>query len=112
MSQLEETFALHLRAAKQTGWVREHKFHPTRRWRFDFYQPDLKLAVECEGGIFTGGRHTRAGGFLADAEKYNAAAEMGITVLRFASPMIKSGEAIAQVERIVKSLKQYQKEAA
>tara|TARA_R110002126_G_scaffold288065_2_gene441348 strand:+ start:900 stop:1049 length:150 start_codon:yes stop_codon:yes gene_type:complete len=24
----------------------EYRFHPTRRWRFDFARPDKKLAVE------------------------------------------------------------------
>src|SRR5687768_16750315 len=30
---------------------------PARRWRFDFAWPELKVAVECDGGTFTGGRH-------------------------------------------------------
>lgn len=62
--------------------VREHRFHPDRKWRFDYAWPAVKVALEVEGGIWTRGRHTRPKGFLADIEKYNAAAVMGWRVLR------------------------------
>jgi very-short-patch-repair endonuclease len=75
--------------------VREYVFHPKRKWRFDFYFPEHKLAVEVEGG--TNGRHQRIGGFIGDAHKYNAAAIMGILVLRYTTAMVMSGEAIADV---------------
>lgn len=60
----------------------EHRFHPKRKWRFDYAWPDVRLALEVEGGVWTGGRHTRGSGFLGDMEKYNAAAAMGWRVLR------------------------------
>ena len=41
----------------------EHKFHDTRRWRFDLAFMDAKLAVEVEGGIWNYGRHNRASTF-------------------------------------------------
>ena len=50
-SKGEEALALHLRADKVEGWVREHRFHPTRRWRFDFAWPKLLFAVKVYGGI-------------------------------------------------------------
>jgi len=40
------------------------------------------VALEVEGGVWTGGRHTRGAGFIEDMEKYNAAACMGWFVLR------------------------------
>jgi very-short-patch-repair endonuclease len=92
-SQIEETFALHCKAHGLAP-VREHKFHPTRRWRFDFAFPERRVAVECEGAIWTSGRHTRGSGFVADAEKYNAAAALGWFVFRFDGAAVKSGEAI------------------
>lgn len=63
--------------------VQEHKFHPTRRWRFDFADVDNKIAVECEGGIWSGGRHTRGAGYAKDAEKYNQATVLGWRILRY-----------------------------
>ena len=62
--------------------VTEHRFHPSRKWRFDYAWPDAKVALEVEGGVWTGGRHTSSAGFLKDIEKYNAAARLGWRVLR------------------------------
>ncbi len=62
--------------------VAEHRFHPTRRWRFDYAWPDHRVALEVEGGIWSGGRHTRGAGYLGDLEKYNAATLLGWRVLR------------------------------
>jgi very-short-patch-repair endonuclease len=62
--------------------VLEYKFHPTRKWRFDYAWPELRIALEVEGGVWTGGRHTRGSGFLKDVKKYNAAAALGWRVLR------------------------------
>lgn len=62
--------------------VTEHRFHPERKWRFDYAWPDAKVALEVEGGVWTGGRHTSSAGFLKDIEKYNAAARLGWRVLR------------------------------
>jgi very-short-patch-repair endonuclease len=63
------------------GCAREHRFHPTRRWRFDLAWPDRKLAVEVDGGQWMagGGRHNSD----ADREKLNAAAIAGWRVLRY-----------------------------
>lgn len=62
--------------------IKEYKFHPERRWRFDFAIPQYKIAIEVEGGIWTRGRHTRPKGFLSDMEKYNMATLMGWRVFR------------------------------
>nr|DAM65294.1 MAG TPA: DNA mismatch endonuclease [Caudoviricetes sp.] len=62
--------------------VKEHKFHPKRRWRFDYAIPEYKIALEVEGGVWTQGRHTRPQGFLGDVEKYNQATLMGWRVFR------------------------------
>lgn len=62
--------------------VAEHRFHDTRKWRFDYAVPSLRIALEVEGGVWTGGRHTSAMGFLGDMEKYNEAALNGWVVLR------------------------------
>lgn len=73
--------------------VAEYRFHPERRWRFDWAWPDKKIAVEQEGGIWTQGAHVRGGHFLSDMEKYNAAAKLGWFVFRFTPQQIKKGEA-------------------
>ena len=62
--------------------VKEHKFHPLRKWRFDYAIIELKIAVEVDGAVWVGGRHNRAAGYVADMEKLNTAASMGWLVLR------------------------------
>lgn len=73
---------------------REYKFHPSRRWRFDYAWPNHMIALEVEGGVWTGGRHTRGAGFLADVEKYNAAALVGWRVLRVTPSHLLHSETI------------------
>ena len=60
------------------------------------------ILVEVEGGIWSGGRHTRGKGYLGDMEKYNAATVMGYQVLRFSTEQVKSGLAIQQIEGVIK----------
>lgn len=61
---------------------KEFRFHPKRLWRFDYAFPEHKVALEVEGGVWSGGRHTSPKGFLRDMEKYNTATLMGWRVLR------------------------------
>ena len=98
MSHLEKLLLIHMRSLKCEMPVAEYRFHPVRRWRFDFAYPSQKLAIEVEGGTWTNGRHSRAKGFESDCEKYNTAQMMGWTVLRFTGDMIKRGEAIQSIE--------------
>ena len=62
--------------------VKEYKFHEVRKWRFDYAFPDVKVASEVDGAVWTQGRHTRGAGYLGDMEKLNTAASMGWLVLR------------------------------
>lgn len=78
---------------------REFKFHPTRKWRFDFAWPanatnpprKESIAVEIEGAVWVLGRHTRGSGFVKDMEKYNEAAKHGWRVFRFTPQELKKG---------------------
>lgn len=82
---------------------REYRFAPPRKWRFDFCWIARKLAIEIEGGVFSRGRHTRPGGFIKDIEKYNAAASLGWTVMRFTTSQAKSGFALNTIESLLKA---------
>lgn len=77
----------------------EFKFHEERLWRADFAWPDSMLIVEYEGGIFTGGRHTRGVGYENDCHKYNQATLLGYRVIRITAGMVKSGVALEITER-------------
>lgn len=77
----------------------EHRFHEERKWRFDLAWPDQKVAIECEGGIWIQGRHSRGAGMEADMEKYNSAQLLGWTVLRYSTGQIKQGLPIDDLKR-------------
>jgi very-short-patch-repair endonuclease len=87
--------------AHHTGWVRELRFHPVRKWRFDLAHPGVQLAVEVEGGVWRGGRHTRGTGFSSDCEKYAEALILGWSVLRVTTDQVKSGQALQWIERAI-----------
>ena len=121
LSELEELFHKHVTMAGITC-EREYKFardaigNPQQKireklkyaglkdWRFDFAIPREKIAIEIEGGIFTGGRHVRGVGFEKDCEKYNCALLLGWRVLRFSSNHVKSGRALELTDRLLKGV--------
>lgn len=79
----------------------EIRFHPTRKWRFDYAWPEYdQIAVEIEGGIWSGGRHVRGKGYLGDLHKYNEAARLGWRVFRFTPQQVKTGEAQSYMRTI------------
>ena len=98
MSKPELTFAAQLTADHLPPFEREYRFHVERKYRFDFAWPHLLLAVELEGGIWTGGAHSRPLGILRDMEKSNLAVMCGWSVLRFSSAQIAKGVGLAMVK--------------
>lgn len=104
MSHLEEILEQHIKVSGLPVPAREFKFHPTRRWRFDFAWPLWKVAVEVGGGVYNRGRHVRGSGFERDAEKRNAAVLAGWRVLHFTPRHIKSGIAVREIENLLRTV--------
>ena len=126
MSKLEALFLLQLRA-ENLAPVCEYRFAAEivgagkglrdrlkqaglQDWRFDFAWPDLMIAAEVEGvtsygrnknGTMRLGRHQTAKGYEGDCRKYNKATEIGWRVFRFSGSMVKSGEAINTIKRVI-----------
>ena len=103
MSKGEAELAWYLEAIG-IPFKREYQFkgvNGDRRWRFDFalLPIDMHLAVEVEGGLYVQGRHTRGKGYENDLVKYNEAAMMGWTVLRYSTGQVKK-MAIPQIEKM------------
>lgn len=73
-----------------TNWCNENgydlktelKFHPARKFSFDYAIEEIKTAIEYEGIFSKKSRHTTVTGYSKDTEKYNLAAAMGWKVLR------------------------------
>ena len=105
MSSLERKLYLQILAVCQEKQLpepeAEHRFDHERKWRFDFAWPDWRIAVEAEGGQWTGGRHYTGAGFEKDCEKYNEAVAQGWDVLRFTTNMINDGRAMRMIERMI-----------
>ena len=78
------------RANKLPEPMPEYRFHPSRKWRFDYAWPRHMLALEIEGGVWTQGRHTRGAGAVADMEKYSEAAIMGWRLLYVTPQQVQS----------------------
>ena len=90
-----------VRAAGLDEPVREHRFHPTRRWRFDLAWPDRMVAVEVDGGTRVVGRHVRGAGYEADCEKVNEATVAGWSVFGVTPRMIEDGRALGWIEKVL-----------
>ena len=97
------SFPLACRAIGQPEPVPEYRFHPTRRWRFDWCWPNERLALEVQGGLFVQGRHSRGAALLKEHEKLNAAAALGFRVLFVTPKQIANGEALTVVEAALRS---------
>ena len=88
LSRLERRFLTVWQAIDGPELKQQHRFDERRKWRLDFAHTPTRIAIETEGGVWTSGRHTRARGYIADCEKYNAAAMQGWRVFRLASGMV------------------------
>lgn len=110
-------FAMLLKSETGILPVKELTFAPGRLWRFDYAIPELKIAIEIEGGVFKkrvytdkrtqeqittiGGRHNSAKGFLGDIEKYNHAALLGWRIFRTTPSGMTSGEFLELIKKAI-----------
>jgi len=101
-SNLERKFTLFWKALNGPELKPEARVSPTRRWRFDFAHIQTMTAIEIEGGVWSGGRHTRGSGFTGDCEKYNEAALGGWTVFRLTGAMITT----PTIERLIRHVRE------
>lgn len=83
---LEDRFAASWEYLGGMPLQREYKFHPKRRWRFDFAHVPTKTAFEIMGGLYQAqSGHRSKEGVSRDYEKMNAAQEMGWQVFSVTS---------------------------
>ena len=97
--EAEDVIAQELTDAGLGGFEREYRFHPTRRWRFDFAWVAERVALEVEGSVWARGRHTRGKGYLGDIEKYDEAVILGWKLLRIATDHAGMGYAVDLIQR-------------
>lgn len=89
-------------------WVRDYRFSPPRKWLFDLALPHAKLAVEVDGFGKKGkqGGHQTIKGIKGNCEKFSEAACQGWRLIRVTSCQVKSGKALAWIERAMVAAEQ------
>lgn len=84
--------------------VREHRFHPTRRWRFDVAFPQIKLAIELHGGVWIGGGHNRGKHQQGDFDKINEAQILGWVVLQFGTSHLSKSQIADTLHTVLEAI--------
>ena len=82
--------------------IKEYRFYKPRKWRFDYALPLYKIAIEVEGGVWTGGRHINPRGFLNDMEKYNTATLLGWRVFRTTPDRLLTSKTLLLIKNAIK----------
>ena len=103
--ELNDAFTLLCRKELGERCEKEWKFHPVRKWRFDYSIPKYKIAIEIDGGVWTYGRHNRSAGYLADMEKFNAAAALGWVVLKFTPQQQYTRKTLEIIRQTIKTIR-------
>jgi hypothetical protein len=85
--------------AANVDFVTEYKFHPFRKWRFDFAIPDKLVAVEYNGVFSNKSRHITAVGHTGDCEKLNQAQILGWRVLQY-TPLSKEADILNDLKAL------------
>lgn len=98
-----DMFTALIQSEFKTECVREYRFHPRRRWRFDYALPQYRLAIEIDGGVWLYGRHNRASGYLGDMEKMREAAAAGWLVLHFTPREQFTAKALDLIRRTIRT---------
>jgi very-short-patch-repair endonuclease len=101
-SDLEQEFKFHVKALGISVPEEQYKIIPDRKFRWDFAWPEHKLAIEIQGGTWSGGAHSRGWGIERDCEKHNLAVLAGWRTLLFTGSMVHSGVAAAMLEKALK----------
>jgi hypothetical protein len=101
-SELEQEFLYHVKALSIPIPQEQFRVLPDRKFRWDFAWPEHKLAVEIQGGTWSGGAHSRGWGIERDCEKHNLAVLAGWRTLLFTGSMVHSGVAATMLEKALK----------
>lgn len=101
-SPVEDKFEAQLQERGITGYVRQAKFIPKRKFAADFYFPDLKLCVEIDGGTYLANSgHTSGAGYESDRSRDCVAILNGILTVRYTTKMVNSQAAVAHLEALI-----------
>lgn len=97
----EALFAVQVRGARLPHSEAQYEFAKDhgRKYRFDRAWVSDRVAVEIQGGIYSGGAHARGAGITRDCAKLSLAAILGWRVLPVTGDQVVSGMALQWVIR-------------
>ena len=101
MSFLEQILEADLNRVGISGWEREYRFHPPRKWRLDFAWPAELVAIEVDGGTWVQGRHNRGSSIEKEFEKFNTAVCDGWRVIHCTSDMVQRGAVVPLLRALI-----------
>jgi len=104
-SKLEESLAQEIKLHGLPTPERQFKFHPTRKFRADFCFVDQRIIVECDGGLFIQGRHSRGATQERDHEKRNLATRAGYRVFIFGPKALRVPKRSGQPSKALEFLR-------
>lgn len=82
--EAEEAFERALNVL-EIKYEKTFQFKSTKHWRFDFHLIEHRILVEISGGPWSGGRGGKLSTKAWSMDRYDAAAEMGYSVVRLES---------------------------
>ncbi len=113
-SKLEAKVAADLKAlGLMDGCERQYRFHPERKWLVDFAWAPFQgtcwqcgkapggVALEVNGGTYSGGSHSRGPRQRGDYEKWSELSLMGWTLILVDCKDVREG---VHVERVLRAL--------
>ena len=103
MSGLEDKFASNWQDRLRDRLIpdRQVELIPGRKFRFDFYWADARVAVEVQGGVWLPNRgHSGGAGISKDAEKFRLAARQNIAVIPVTTTCLKKDKIDLTMEDI------------
>jgi hypothetical protein len=81
--------------------IPEYKFLKDRKFKFDYAIPVIMVAIEVEGGIYTGRAHGSITGILRDIEKYNLATCEGWRVIRILPKELLTVKTFDMIKKLI-----------
>lgn len=102
-SYLEDRFfARWKRTYPKLSLQSEYKFHPIRRFRLDFADPETKVGVEINGGIWMAkSGHNSGRGLQADYQKACEAMGLGWAIFPLSADMIEDNHWIDLIAQTI-----------
>ena len=82
--EAEEDFEQSLKIL-EIKYEKKFQFKSTKHWRFDFHLIEYRILVEISGGPRSGGRGGKLANKAWSLDRYDAATEMGFTIVRIES---------------------------